>query len=482
MHLLKPFLLLPAFFLMGCSLTANAKEHLSTLDQQRELAVTIYNSNLALVKDMRTIVVKKGENALAFKDVSAQIRPQTAILRSLTHPDGFSILEQNFDFDLLTPAKMLEKYVGKTVTIIKRHPTTGYETMESAVVLAANNGVVLRIGDRIETGLPGRIAFSEVPDNLRERPTLVMQLTSGTAESQSVELSYLTGGLSWQADYVAELDKDDSTLDLTGWVTLTNQSGTRYQNATLQLVAGDVNRVVDEFSRVGALRKRKMDVSMVAESAPLEEESLFEYHLYTLGRKTTLGDNQTKQVSLLNANAVPVQKQLLLQGNDYYYFSSVGEIGQNMKVGVYMHFKNDKQNNLGKPLPKGVVRVYKKDSMGNAQFIGEDQIDHTPDREKVSLKLGDAFDVTAKKKQTSFKKVRGSSQYNYVYTVSFEVELKNAKDQPQQVTVREPVPGDWEMLSSSHKHTKPAAHTAEWTVSVPAKGKTTLTYKVKVKH
>jgi hypothetical protein len=465
--------------LLGSSLVY-AEERQSTLDQQQELAVTIYNSNLALVKDTRAVQLSSGYNELAFKDVSAQIRPETAILRSLTHSKGFALIEQNFDFDLLTPQKLLEKYVGKTVTVIKRHPTTGEEHSEEATVLATNNGVVLRIGDQIETGIPGRIAFSKVPANLRERPTLVMQLTSGTAKQQRLELSYLTQGMSWRADYVAELDRNDAAMDLTGWVTLTNKSGTRYNNATLQLVAGDVNRVYDKYGRdVGMAREA------LAKSKPerkVSEESLFEYHLYTLGRKTTLADNQTKQVALLSAQSVPVRKELLLMGNNYYYMNSVGRTGQTMKVGVYVHFKNDKQHHLGIPLPKGIIRVYKKDKAGNAQFIGEDRIDHTPKLEDVALKLGDAFDVTAKKRQTDFKKQSGFSPYNYVYTASFEIVLKNAKAVKQIVKVREPVPGDWEMVKSSHPYKKTAAHTVEWNIPVPARGKTILRYQVKVKH
>lgn len=460
--------------------SALAEEQVSTLDEQKNLAVTIYNTNLALVKDTRDVSLQKGLNLLAFKDVSAMIRPETALLRNLSHSKGFSILEQNFDFDLLTPQKLLEKYVGKQVTIIKTHPTTGEETAEQATVLATNNGVVLRFKDRIETGLPGRIAFDAIPQNLRDRPTLVMQMTSGRNDRQTLELSYLTSGLSWKADYVAEIDKDDTKLDLAGWVTLTNQSGTSYNNAQLQLVAGDVNRVREEFKAMG---RAKMDVAMAEAPRPqMSEESLFEYHLYTLGRKTTIAQNQTKQVSLLTAQQVPIVKELVLMGNNYYYMNSVGDIGQKMKVGAYIHFDNEKKHNLGLALPKGIVRVYKKDKSGNAQFIGEDRIDHTPDKETIRLKLGDSFDVTADKKQTEFKKVSGFSPYSYVYTATFKITLKNAKKEKQQVTVREPIPGDWDMLEETHKHDKVTAHTAEWKITIPPKDKVELVYKVRVKY
>lgn len=459
---------------------AAVDEKPSTLSDQQSVAVTIYNENLALVKDTRRITLDSGANRLALREVSGRMRPETAQLRSLTHPGSLALLEQNFDFDLLTPAKLLEKYVGRTVRIVRTHPTTGVESMEPATVLAANSGVVLKIGDRIEMGLPGRIVFDSVPANLRDRPTLVTELDSTRAGAQTVELSYLSGGLSWKADYVAELNANDSALDLNGWVTLTNTSGTAYPNARLQLVAGDVNRVRDELrfaAKNGAMR------AAVAEAPrSMAQEQLFEYHLYTLQRPTTIADNQTKQVALLGATGVPVTKELVLQGNDYYYRSSVGGIGQKMKVGVFVQFANREAAHLGMPMPKGVVRVYKKDSAGNAQFIGEDGIDHTPKNENVRLKLGEAFDVTADKKQTDFKRRDTYSPWSYVHESAYEILLKNAKKEPATVIVREPVPGDWTMLEQNHKHTKAASGTAEWKISVPAEGNATLKYRVLVRY
>jgi len=458
---------------------ALADEMRSTLDDQQSVAVTIYNENLALVKDQRKIQLGGGAQTLAFRDVSAQIRPETALLRSLTSPGKLAVIEQNFDFDLLTPQKLLEKYVGKTVTVIRTNPATGAETSEQAQVLAANNGIVLKIGDRIETGIPGRLVYPDVPANLRDRPTLVMSLDNGGAAQQDVELSYLTGGLGWKADYVAELNAADDKLDLSGWVTLTNTSGTSYRNAKLQLVAGDVNRVREEFRRAPAA------VGMMAktdEAARMGEESLLEYHLYTLDRPTTIAENQTKQVSLLSAAGVPVRKELVLRGNDYYYGSSYGELGQKMKVGVFIEFDNKEASRLGLPLPKGVIRVYKKDSAGNAQFVGEDSIDHTPKNEKVRLKLGDAFDVTADKKQTDFKKLPNPEKGNALFESAYEIVLKNAKKDAVTVTVQEPIPADWKMLKSSHPFEKAASNTALWKISVPAEGSTTLAYRVQVKY
>ena len=276
------------------------------------------------------------------------------------------------------------------------------------------------------------------------------------------------------------MNADDSALDLNGWVTLTNRSGTAYPNAKLQLVAGDVNRVRDELRRAKATGA----VMALAEKAasPMAQESLFEYHLYTLGRATMLADNQTKQVALLGATGVPVKKELLLNGSDYYYRSSIGDIGQKLKAAVYVEFANRESTRLGQPLPKGVVRVYKRDSAGNAQFVGEDRIDHTPKNDTVRLHLGDAFDVTADKKQTDFRRREPSNKASYVAESAYEIVLRNAKSEAVSVTVREPVPGDWTMLEASQAHTKVAAGTAEWRVNVPAGGTTTLKYRVLVRY
>ena len=456
-------------------------ESRSTLDDQQAVAVTIYNQDLALVKDTRKVKLNSGLNALAMRDVSGQMRPETSLLRSVSAPGSLNLLEQNFDFDLLTPQKMLEKYVGKNVTLVKTNPQTGTETSEQATVLSANNGVVLKIGNRIETGIPGRIVYDNVPENLRDRPTLITQINNKGATNQTVELSYLTGGLGWKADYVAELNEKDDRLDLSGWVTLTNTSGATYNNAKMQLVAGDVNRVRQEFRNVGMARKAAMD--MVAEAAsPMAEEGLLEYHLYTLDRPTTIKENQTKQVALLSASNVPVNKELVLKGADYYYTSQYGEIGSKMKVGVFVQFDNKEAANLGMPLPKGTLRVYKKDSKGNAQFVGEDSIDHTPKNETVRVKLGDAFDVTADKKQTDFKVLPRPSKGNSAYESAFEIVLKNAKKERVTVTVQEPIGGDWRILSESAPHNKANSHLAVWKIDIPAEGSTTLTYRAYVKY
>jgi len=483
-HRYISFAILSAFFTGAFALDktqeTNSIEAKSTLNDQQSVAVTIYNQDLALVKDTRKVNIKAGLNALALRDVSAQIRPETALLRSINAPGSLTLLEQNFDFDLLTPQKMLEKYVGKTVSIVKTNPATGTETTEKATVLSANNGVVLKIGNRIETGLPGRIVYDDVPENLRDRPTLVTQINNKGTTDQTVELSYLTGGLGWKADYVAELNDKENQLDLSGWVTLTNTSGASYKNAKLQLVAGDVNRVQQQMQPMA--KAMRGEVMMADAAAPMREESLLEYHLYSLDRPTNIMEAQTKQVALLSASGVPVHKDLVLQGADYYYQGQYGEIGTKMKVGVFIEFENKETSKLGMPLPKGVLRVYKKDSNGNAQFVGEDNIDHTPKNETVRLKLGEAFDVTADKKQTDFKLLPNPQKGHSAYESAYELTLKNAKKEKVTVTVQEPISGDWTIVSESHPHTKANSHLALWKIDIPAEGKTTLTYRAQVKY
>ena len=479
MYKLRPLSML-ALLLASGAVFANDAEQRSTLNDQQEVAVTIYNNNLALVKDQRKLKLGSGKQALAFRDVSAQMRPETALLRSVSAPGSLSVIEQNFDFDLLTPQKLLEKYVGKTVGIIKMNPATGVETREEALVLSAQNGTVLKIGERIETGIPGRIIYSELPANLRDRPTLVMSLNSTSAQTQNVELSYLTGGLGWKADYVVELNPADDKLDMSGWVTLSNTSGAAYRNAKLQLVAGDVNQV--QRNAPAAMDAVRTFAKAVPMKEQMSEESLFEYHLYTLDRPTTIAENQTKQVALLSAANVPVRKEFLLAGSDYYYQGGYGDLGQKIKIGVFIEFDNKESSRLGMPMPKGIMRVYKKDAAGNAQFIGEDNIDHTPKNEKIRLKLGDAFDVTADKKQTDFKKIGGSSKYNYVFESAYEVVIKNAKKEAVTVKVQEPMPGDWNIISTSLPYTKGASNVAVWNVTVPAEGKATLTYRALVRY
>jgi hypothetical protein len=442
----------------------------SSASDREAVAVTVYNDDLALVKERRKVDLPKGLTRLSLREVAAQMRPETALLRAASG-QPLSLIEQNFDFDLLTPQKLLEKYVGREVTVIRPHPTTDGERRERATVLAAGQGTVLRFADRIETGVPGRLAFDSVPPNLRDRPTLSVLLDAAGGK-QAVELSYLTGGLSWKADYVANLSADGKQLDLNGWVTLTNRSGAGFDNATLQLVAGTVNRVRPPAPQMAY----EMPASAPrAKSMEATQEALMDYHLYSFERPTSIADNQTKQLALLSASAVPVGREYLLAGNDWYYRDRYNQIGQKLKPAVFLEFEN-KGGQLGKPLPAGIVRVYARDSKGAAQFVGEDRIAHTAKNEKLKLRLGEAFDITAERKQTHYRKIADN-----VSESSWRIELRNAKDEAVTVKVQEPMPGDWEMVQESQKHTKESARVASWNVAIPTGGTTVLEYAVRVK-
>jgi hypothetical protein len=465
-----PLGLLATFIVAVPAPAADISELVSTAQDRESTAITVYNDDLALIKERRRIELPAGVSRLSLREVSAQMRPETALLRAVSG-QPLELLEQNFDFDLLSPQTLLQKYVGREVAVIETL-SDGKEKRETATVLAANGGVVLRFTDRIETGVPGRLAYPSVPPNLRDRPTLSVLLDAAGGK-QSLELSYLTGGISWRADYVANLGVDGRTMDLSGWVTLTNNSGAAYEDVTLQLVAGTVNRVhaqepMAAFAPAPSmlLERRKAEVT---------QEALMDFHLYSFERATSIADQQTKQLALLSANGVPVQRQYLLTGSDWYYWQVAPDLGSKLKPEVYVEFEN-RGGELGKPLPAGVIRVYARDARGAAQFVGEDHIEHTARNERVRLKLGEAFDITAERKQTDFSRI--SSQ---VCESSYRIELRNAKDEAVSVHVVEPVGGDWRITRSSHPSRKESATAVSWDLPVPAGGKSVLEYTVRTR-
>ena len=451
----------------AAELTSDAAETSLTTSSRTSLGITVYNDGEALVRDARRVVLARGPQRVAFREVAATIRPETASLKPVSGA-GFDLLEQNFDFDLLTPTALLRKYAGKPVTVIRTNPATGAESSEQATVLATNDGVVLRYKDRIESQVAGRIAFSDLPASLRDRPTLSMLLDAPQAGERQVELTYLANQVGWKADYVANLNPDGTRMTLNGWVTLTNQSGTAYENARLQLVAGTLNRVAAEVRPAAApmLAAKAMRADQVA------EEKLGDYHLYTLPRVTTIENNQTKQVALLSASGVPVQREYVLQNNavEWWYQARRPDMQKGLKPSVYLRFDN-KGGELGIPLPAGVVRVYMPDSNGGSQLIGEDAIAHTAKGELISLRLGEAFDLTADRVQTDFQVLSKRSNQS-----SYRIELRNADSKAATVTVREPLHGDWKITSETLEHEKESAGSAVWKVQVPAGGKAVLEY------
>jgi hypothetical protein len=451
----------------------------TTSDDQIDLGLTVYNSDIALVRDVRNVQLPRGTFDLRFMDIAATVNPATVHIRSLTEPARLDVLEQNYEYDLLEPEKLLRKYVGRDVTIV-RTVQRGGDTREEEVtahLLSFNNGPVWRIGDEIVTGLRAdHIRFPELPNNLFSRPTLIWTLENGGAARHRVEASYLAQKLSWNADYVLTVARDDKAADLDGWVTLRNGSGTAYRNVKLQLVAGDLNRVKESIAR-GRFEDARRQLADAA-AAPMAQESFSEYHLYTLGRKTTINNEQTKQVSMLGGTGVPVVKRYIVDGHDFYY-RNVQHPGAPITdvVQVYYQFKNDEKAGLGVPMPAGTMRVYQADSNGGVQFAGEDRIDHTPKDETVKLKIGNAFDVVCERNQTDFQKVAAN-----VYEIEYEIAVRNHKTAPITVEINEPIGGTWRMLSSTHEWAKTAAWAAGFNVPVKENGAATLKYRVRVNY
>ena len=452
----------------------------STLDDQTELALTVYNSNIALVRDVRTLQLPRGTFDLQFMDIAATVNPATVHFRSLSEPSRVSVLEQNYEYDLLEPDKLLRKYVGRDVTLVRQRQEGG-RTIEEPVIarlLSYNNAPVWQIGNEIVTGLGAdHIRFPELPGNLFSRPTLIWSLSNDGGARHRVEASYLAANLKWNADYVLTVARDDKFADIDGWVTVTNGSGTAFRNASLQLVAGDLNRVYPAAARA-ELDERVMKMAAANAAKEMTQESFSDYHLYTFGRKTTINNNQTKQVSMLDATSFPVVKRYVVNGAAFYYRNAY-QPGAPIKdtVQVFYQFKNDGKVGLGIPMPSGVVRVYQSDSKGGTQFVGEDRIEHTPTDETLNLKIGNAFDVVAERKQIDFQKISSN-----VYEMEFQVVLRNHKTTAIDVEVNEPIGGTWRMLTSSHRWTKTDAWAAQFSVPVAPNGEAILKYRVRVNY
>jgi hypothetical protein len=458
---------------------ATRKQPATTTEKdQVDLAVTVYNSNIALVRDVRQIHLPSGMFPLHFEDVAASINPATVHFRSLVDASKLNVIEQNYEFDLLDPQKLLQKYVGKEVTLVRAEREGGStKWVETKATLLANNGgPVWKIGNEIVTGMAvDSYRFPDLPKNLYSRPTLVWMLENRGAESQRVEASYLTNNMNWSADYVLTVGRDEKSADLDGWVTLVNNSGVTYSNAKLQLVAGKLNRVSPGIGVGvgGGAAVMKAD----AAAPQFGQEAFSEYHLYTLSRRTSIQNNESKQISLLTGSGVPVEKYLLVEGQQYWFRNPTG-IGNAIKqpVKVLYRFKNDEKSSLGMPLPAGTVRVYQADSKGGIQFVGEDHIEHTPKDETVKVHIGEAFDVVCERQEMDLKKIATN-----VIELEYQITLRNHKDSAVTVEVREPIGGDWEVLNSNFKWTKLDATTLGFSIPVEKDGTATLDYRVRVK-
>jgi hypothetical protein len=438
----------------------------------RQLSVTVYNRNLGVVRDVRHVSMGKGTVQFSFADVASKIQPETVSIRA--PGGGMRVLEQNYRYDLITHGTLLDKNVGHAIRVYRFNEKQGTEQRIEAKLLSAGNGKpIYEINGEVTYDVDGRVAFLGLPANLVPKPTLTWLVDSQAVE-QRVEVNYMTQGLNWQADYVLVLDAKEKAGDLTGWVTLNNQSGANYENATLRLVAGDVNRASYGYQNASA--SRVVTISEVSASSSFREENLFEYHLYQLDRTTTLLDKEQKQLQLMAARGVVLNKKMIFSGAPNLYRSNLANQLPIAKVGVFVDFVNNAVSHLGVPLPKGTVRVYKADSSGTLQFVGEDSIDHTPKDEKLRVKLGEAFDVVGERRQLSYNAIdRCSGQSDW------QVIIRNHKQEMVAVQVVEFADGDYTIFKSSQAHRADDLRHFSFDLRVPANGQSTIAYTVRVK-
>jgi hypothetical protein len=451
---------------------AKPNTKVSTDADRKKVSITVYNGNFALVREVRDLPdLGRGKVSLELRDVAATIQPETVAIQSLAGAGALSVLEQNYRYDLLTPQTLLEKFVGRKMRLYRYHERTGKEEVVDAKLLSNAGEPVYEINGELTFGYPGRLAFGELPPNLIAKPTLVW-LVDSQQPKQSLEVTYIAREMNWHADYVLLLDAAEKRAGLTGWVTLANQSGASYADAELKLVAGDVNRVSDMPQK--AMRREAKEEAAAAPA--FRQENLFEYHLYTLERPTTVLHNEQKQVTLLDAPRVGVDKKLILTSQAYYYQGQYGGNKFTQKVGVYLDLQNSQANGLGMPLPKGTVRVYKADKSGSRQFVGEDAIDHTPRDEKLHVKLGEAFDVVAERKQLEWRALGSCGSES-----DWEIELRNHKEEPVSVLVEEPTSGEWTIVKSSHPAKRRDANMFTFEVPIGKRASVKLTYRVRVR-
>lgn len=458
------------------------------VSDSRDVSLTIYNQNFGLVKDVRDIDLEKGVNYVRFEDVASKIDPTTVSFTSLTAPKTVTVREQNFQYDLLDPTTILTKSVGKDVKF--RQVLPGGQISEISGILlnspqpAINygydnlikplDGLVVKTSNGIVLNPEGQAELAELPAGLVSKPSLLWKIEASKGGAHKTEIAYQTAGLNWHCDYVAIVNEDDTTMDLTSWVTMDNQSGASYKNASLKLVAGDVHKVSERF----AANKTMVAAADLAGSGQqqFQEQTFGEYHLYKLAGRTNVNDKETKQMSLFNSSNISCQKKYVFEANSTPgYYIPRPEASQ--KVKVKMEVVNSNANGLGMPMPKGRVQVYKKDQDGALQLVGEDSIDHTPRDEKIRIYVGDAFDIVGESKQTDNLQVS-----NRVRRASYEIDIRNHKDKAVTITDIEHAYGDWKVISSSQDYVKRDAHTFEFALEIPANGQTKLTYTIESKY
>ncbi len=445
---------------------------------QGDIAVTIYNNNRALIEDKRQLDLPAGRSRQEFRDVSAQIEPATVTLSGR----GIGIVEQNFDFDLLSPAALMQKAVGQTVTLVRTNPATGAETRERARILAVNGGVVMQIGDRIEVlrddGIPARVIFDKVPETLRPRPTLSVTMDADGGGRRPVTLTYLTPGLGWATDYVALFDEASGRMDVQGWITLTNNSGTPYVNASTLLVAGAVgnagNYRGDMYGRgyPPPPPPPPPDGIYRPGTETAARERLGDFYLYPLPERTTIADKQTKQVSFLDVHNTPAAR-----GYEFHN-GWLSTVDQALSANTVLRFSSSRAQGLGDALPAGSMRVYQRDARGNPQFVGEHRIGHTPMGSDIGLATGQAFDVKVRpivEERTRLSSSRWRTRMRYTLT--------NAGPKPVTVDLFQAgLWGDTRIVDESMKSERLSADETRWRVNVPANGEASVTATFDTRH
>jgi len=443
----------------------------SAVNGQTSVNITVYNNNLGFIRDTRSISLPKGEGELHVQDVASQIIPESVSVASLNAPDNLSLLEQTYEYDLINTNKLLEKYVGKTIKLQIWNQYHDRKDTIDATLMSNTDGPVYKIGNEIYLEHPGTKILPELPDNLFTTPTLTWFYRNKTEKSHTMEISYLTNNINWNADYVMTVNENETTAKLSGWATIRNQSGVLYKNARLILVAGDVHRVQD-IQRKRAFARAEMQMAMTPQ---FEEEGFFEYHTYALQRNTTLKNNQSKQISLLDASNVTIQKEFLVQGDMYSYTRPFRDEKQKHDVNVCFNFKNTKESNLGMPIPGGIIRFFKQEKNNSVQFIGEDRINHTPVNGEIKANIGKAFDITAERIQTDYKQITTK-----IHESEWEISIRNQKEEDIMVGIIETLPGNWSVISNSHPYTKTDAFTIRFDVKAPKNEEIKILYRIKV--
>ena len=468
---MRYFILFLTFMLVSAASAPGETVLESSLNDQTAVNVTVYNNNLGLIKDIRKVHLPVGEGELRFMDVASHIMPVTVHTKSLNSPGGFTVLEQNYEYDLMNADKLLDKYVGEKIKIIDWNQFQDRKEVIEATLLSNNKGQIYKIDDEIYLGHPGYKILPKIPDNLISKPTLMWLYSNTVKTAHHLEVSYLTKNISWKADYVLVLNQDDTAADMSGWITLDNKSGATYQDAQLKLIAGEVHRVEDRFED----RAYATEAPMKARAPQFEEKEFFEYHIYNLNRKTTIKNLQIKQVNLLESAVKSVEKVLLVRGNRNFFLRQYHDQRPKQPVLVYIKFKNSKENNLGMPLPAGVIRLYKADHDGSLQFIGEDRIAHTPKNEELRLKIGEAFDVVAERIQTDYRRVTTRRHES-----GWEITLRNHKKKDVNISIEEELYGNWKVLDNSHPYKKLDAFRIRFGVNIPGEGETKVNYRVQI--